>query len=75
MPRRHIIAIIAAAAFGAGFGGACGTNDESDRQSVERSNEGEGAPPGSQETVETNPDALTSTGEAQPEVTQPETGP
>ena len=74
MSRRHIIAIFAAAMLGAGFGGACG-NDESDRQSIERSNEGEGAPSGSPETVETNPDALTSTGEEQPEVTQPETTP
>lgn len=73
MPRRHIIAIIAAAALGAGMGGACG--DDGNRQSVEKSNQGEGAPPGSQETVETNPDSLTSTGEDQPEVTQPETGP
>lgn len=74
MPRRHLIAIIATAAFGVGFGGACG-NESSDRQSVDQSNQGEGAPPGSAETVETNPDALTSTGEEQPEVTQPETGP
>ena len=74
MSRRHILPVLLAAALGAGFGGACG-NDESDRQSVERSNEGEGAPPGSPSTVETNPDALTSTGEEQPEVTQPETSP
>ena len=74
MSRRHIIAIIATAAFGAGFGGACG-NDSCDRQSVEQSNQGQGAAPGSPSTVETNPDALTSTGQEQPEVTQPETAP
>lgn len=71
MPRRHILAIIAAAAFGAGFGGACG-NDSSDRQSVEKSNQQQDVPEGTPGTVETNPDSLTSTGEAQPEVTQPE---
>ena len=73
MSRRPILAVIAAGLLGAGLG-ACG-NDESDRQSVEKSNQQQDVPEGTPSTVETNPDALTSTGEEQPEVTQPETGP
>lgn len=74
MSRRHILAVLLAGALGLGVGGACG-NSESDRQSVEKSNQQRDVPEGTPETVETNPDALTSTGEEQPEVTQPETGP
>ena len=73
MSRRIVLALIAAGVLGAGFG-ACG-NDESDRQSVEKSNQQQDVPPGTPETTETNPDSLTSTGEEQPEVTQPETSP
>ena len=74
MPRRHILAAVAAGVLGVGVGGACG-NEESDRQSIEQSNEGQGVPEGTPGTVETNPDSLTSTGEEEPEVTQPETTP
>jgi hypothetical protein len=74
MSRRHILAIVAVGAFGVGFGGACG-NDDSSRQSIENSNDKQDVPKGSPGTVQTNPDALTSTGEEQPEVTQPETSP
>lgn len=73
MSRRPILAALAASLLAVGLG-ACG-NSEGDRQSIEKSNQQQDVPEGTPSTVETNPDALTSTGEAEPEVTQPETEP
>jgi hypothetical protein len=77
MSRRHLLAAGVAAVLGAGFVGACG-NEEADRQSIKRSNEGEQQQQpsgGTPQTVETNPDVLTATGKEQPTVTQSETSP
>jgi hypothetical protein len=70
MPRR-LAALLTAIVLGVSFA-ACG-DDESDRENVERSNQGE--TPEGPTTVETGPTTLGSTGEDQPEVDQTETGP
>ena len=77
MNLRPITALVAALALalGAGTAVSCGGADVGDREDVNESNEGEkGAEGGKVQTV-TGPTTLGSTGEEQPEVTQPETGP
>jgi hypothetical protein len=52
--------------------GACG---DSPREQPEKGNQGQQIPEGSKSMTDTGPTTLGSTGAAQPEVTQPKTGP
>ena len=74
MDSRRITAVVAALILGAGTAAACGS-ESGDRENVEKSNQGEQSPQGGGAVTETGPTTLQSTGEEQPEVTQPETGP
>ena len=69
---QRIPAALAALMLGVGFAGACG---EGDREQVEKSNDGEQLPEGSNTQVETDPGPTqTSEGEDQPTVTEKESG-
>ena len=69
---RRIPAALAALMLGVGFAGACG---EGDREQVEKSNDGQQLPEGSNTQIETDPGpAQTPTAPEQPDVTQPESG-
>jgi hypothetical protein len=72
MISRRSLAALAALALGLGLAGACG---DSPREQPEKGNQGQQIPEGSKSMTDTGPTTLGSTGAAQPEVTQPKTGP
>ena len=72
MDSRRITAVVAALILGAGTAAACG---DGSREQVDKGNQDQPIPEGSRTVTERGPTTLQSTGPAQPEVTQPETGP
>jgi hypothetical protein len=72
MTTRRMTAVLAALILGAGSAAACGS-ESGDRESVDKSNQGDQVPEGGNVVTETGPTTLQSTG-TQPTVTQ-ETGP
>ena len=73
MSTRQITAALAALVLGAGVAGACGGGGG--RENLDQGNPGELESQGGQETQPApGPTTLGSTGEEQPEVTQPEGG-